>query len=235
MVHLKLTGKWGVKFLVLGLALLLMAGPAAGSRPFSDVPDWAYQSVKKLVDSGYLELYEDGTFQGKNSVDRYTLATVVAKLLVNMGEGVTPAGRDDVSLLRKLSNEFQNELVLLTVKDQELEKRLSKIEEEKLILAEDQTLTASGMKLLSNEAKALRGEISGLQSEVGAIAAQILEEKRRVDALELHLTSVHDTQAQQAKAIDDLNEQLAKEKKTNRLLLVIMGALGVAGIFLPGQ
>lgn len=228
MVHLKLTGKRVVKFLLVpGLVLLLLAGSVAGARPFSDVPDWAYQAVKKLVDGGYLELYEDGTFRGNNPADRYTLAMVVAKLLVNMGEGVAPASRDDLRLLRQLSNEFQNELVLLTIKDQELEKRLAKIEEERLILAEDQTLTTSGVKTLQEE-------LTDLQREVGAIAAQILEEKRRVDDLDLQLTAVQETQAQQAKAIADLNEQLAKEKRTNRLLLVIIGVLGVAGIFLPG-
>jgi len=209
-------------FLVPGLILFLLAGPAAGAaRPFSDVPDWAYQSVKKLVDNGYLALYEDGTFRGNDPVDRYTLAMVVAKLLVNIGEGTTPASRDDLKLLRQLSNEFQNELVLLTVKDQELEKRLSKIEKEKLILAEDQTLTTIDVKTL--------------REEVGSIAAQILEEKRRVDALDFRLTAVEENQTQQAKAIAELNAQLAKERQTNRLLLVILGVIGVAGIFLPGQ
>ena len=153
---------------------------------------------------------------------------VVAKLLVNMGEGAKPASGDDLRLLRQLSNEFQNELVLLTVKDQELEKRLSKIEEERLILAEDQTMTTSGMKTL-------REELSDSRKEVGAIAAQILEEKRRVDALDLRLTEVEEVQAQQADAIDALTAEWAKEKRTNRLLLVILGVIGVAGIFLPGQ
>ncbi len=205
------------------LILLLLATPVLGARPFSDVPEWAYQSVKKLVDSGYLELYEDGTFRGNNPVDRYTLATIIAKILVNIGEGTSSAGQEDVALLRKLSNEFQNELVLLTVKNKELEERLVKIEESKMILAEDQTKTASGMKLLSDE----------LQKEVSKIATDILNAKKRLDALESEFESVKTTQENQSQELESLRIQLSKEQRTNRILILIIGVLGVAGIFLP--
>ena len=233
MYHITLTSKWKLKVVVAVLTMLLIAVPVVAGRPFSDVPEWAYQAVKKLVDGGYLELYEDGTFQGNNAVNRYTLAMVVAKMLVNIGEGVTPAGREDVTLLRKLSNEFQNELVLLTVKNKELEERLSKIEEGKMILAEDQTKNTSGIKLLSDEAKALRGEIAALQSEITKIAADILKEKRQVDSLEEKFSNLESAQEKQSVAIDDLRVQLEKEKRTNRILTIILGILGVAGIFLP--
>lgn len=211
---------WSCKVSMIFLALLLLATPVLGAKPFSDVPEWAYQSVKKLVDGGYLELYEDGTFRGNNSVDRYTLATIIAKILVNIGEGTPSAGKEDVALLRKLSNEFQNELVLLTVKNKELEERLVKIEESKMILAEDQTKTTSGMKLLSDE----------LQKEVGKIATDILNEKRRLDALESEFESLKTSQSQE---IEKLRIQIKKEQRTNRILILILGVLGVAGIFLP--
>ena len=138
--------------------------------------DWAYQAVKKLVENGYLELYEDGTFRGNNPVDRHTFALVVAKLLTNFGEGAVRAGQDDVALLRKLSNEFQNELVLLTLKNKELEARLVQIEQGRLILAEDQTKNTAGMQALNAELNALRNQV-----------AQLLEEKNRLEARAGHL------------------------------------------------
>lgn len=212
----------GMKAVILSLCLLLLAGPALGaSRPYSDVPDWAYQAVKKLVDEGYLDLYEDGTFQGNNPVDRYTLAMVVAKLLAKLGEGSVRGGQEDVALLRKLSNEFQNELVLLTLKDKELEARLVQIEQGKLILAEDQTKNTSSIQLLSEEAQALRAEI-----------AELLKEKSRLEA-QLH--ALEKNQEKQAEELESLKTQLAQEKKTNRFLLLFVALVGAAGIFLPAH
>ncbi|HHT49467.1 MAG TPA: hypothetical protein GXZ98_09280 [Firmicutes bacterium] len=229
MKQLRWTSKWGMKTIVLGLCFLLTALPALGqSRPYSDVPDWAYQAVKKLVDNGYLELYEDGTFQGNNPVDRYTLALVVAKLLTSLGEGGIRGGQEDVALLRKLSNEFQNELVLLTLKNKELEARLVQIEQGKLILAEDQTKNTSSLQLLSAEAKGLRSEIVGLRSQV----AELLQEKNR---LEVQLYNLEKNQEKQKDKIESLQAELAQEKKTNRFLLLFVALIGVAGVFLPAQ
>lgn len=229
MRQLRWSNERGMKAVILGLCLLLIAGPALGqSRPYSDVPQWAYQAVKKLVDSGYLELYEDGTFQGNNPVDRYTLAMVVAKLLANFGEGPVRGGQEDVALLRKLSNEFQNELVLLTLKDKELEARLVQIEQGKLILAEDQTKNTTSIQTLSKEAKALRTEIVNLRSQV----AELLKEKNRLEA---QLYTLEKNQEKQKDAIESLKAELAQEKKTNRILLLFVALVGAAGIFLPAQ
>jgi len=218
-----------MKTAILSLCLLLAAVPALGaSRPYSDVPEWAYQAVKKLVDEGYLDLYEDGTFQGNNPVDRYTLAMVVAKLLTKFSEGSVRGSQDDVALLRKLSNEFQNELVLLTLKDKELEARLVQIEQGKLILAEDQTKNTSSIQMLSEETKALQEEIAGLQSQV----AELLKEKNR---LEGQLYTLEKKQDKQEEDIEKLKAELAQEKKTNRFLLLFVALVGAAGIFLPAQ
>ncbi|HBL37353.1 MAG TPA: hypothetical protein DD734_01345 [Firmicutes bacterium] len=225
MIHSRRASERWMKMLVLGLSFLLIAVPAwAQSRPYSDVPEWAYQAVKKLVDNGYLELYEDGTFQGNNAVDRYTLATVVARLLADFGDGVAQGGQEDVALLRRLSNEFQNELVLMTLKNKELEARLIQIEQGKMVLAEDQTKNTSGIKLLSEEAQALRVEIDGLRRQV----AELLKEKNRLDTLE-------ENQKKQEAALESLQAELNKEKRTNRIILLVLGVIGAAGIFLPAQ
>ncbi|HHW12320.1 MAG TPA: hypothetical protein GXX33_04885 [Firmicutes bacterium] len=222
MTLLRLTSKKWLSTVVLGLCFLLAAVPALGqNRAYSDVPDWAYQAVKKLVDNGYLELYEDGTFRGGNPVDRYTFAMVVAKLLTNFGEGVTRAGQDDVALLRKLSNEFQNELVLLTLKNKELEARLVQIEQGRLILAEDQTKNTAGMQALSNELKALRNQV-----------AQILAEKNQLEA---RLSTLETQQEEHQVELENLRAELEKERRTNRMLLIVLGLIGAAGIFLPAQ
>lgn len=222
MIQFRLTSKRWTKTVILSLCFLLIAVPVFGqNRPYSDVPEWAYQAVKKLVDSGYLELYEDGTFQGNNPVDRHTLALVVAKLLANFGEGVARGGQDDVALLRKLSNEFQNELVLLTLKNKELEARLVQIEQGKLILAEDQTKNTSGLQ-------ALQGEITGLRNQV----SELLKEKNRLEA---KLFTLEKNQEEQQITLESLQMELDKERRTNRILMIVLGIIGAAGIFLPSQ
>ncbi|NLM37816.1 MAG: hypothetical protein GX202_06790 [Firmicutes bacterium] len=215
MTLLRLTSKKWIPALILGLCFLLAAVPAlAQKRAYSDVPDWAYQAVKKLVDNGYLELYEDGTFRGSNPVDRYTFALVVAKLLTNLGEGVTRTGQDDVALLRKLSNEFQNELVLLTLKNKELEARLVQIEQGRLILAEDQTKSTTEMQALRNQ------------------VAQILAEKNQLEA---RLSAFEAQQEEHQVELENLRKELEQERRTNRMLLIVLGLIGAAGIFLPAQ
>lgn len=51
------------------------------TNPFADVPagHWAYNAVTKLVSSGINQGYSDGTFRGDRSINRYEVATMIAK------------------------------------------------------------------------------------------------------------------------------------------------------------
>ena len=91
------------------MTLLLLLGSfstpvtyAASNNPV-DVPadHWAYKAVKALIDKGYLQLYQDQTFQGDKPVDRFTLATVVAKVLNEIAIGQVGTSREDVMTLQK--------------------------------------------------------------------------------------------------------------------------------------
>ena len=105
-----------------------------------DVPTdhWAYQAVSELVSKGYLAVYGDGTFQGNKPVDRYTLASVIARLVDEVEEGRLPITAQDLEILRKLSTEFREEMVKWYQAKSALEERLvsqeknSKIVQEKL-------------------------------------------------------------------------------------------------------
>jgi hypothetical protein len=53
------------------LLMLLTANVALAANPTDVSPDhWAYQAVKTLIDKGYLQLYQDQTFEGNQPVDR---------------------------------------------------------------------------------------------------------------------------------------------------------------------
>ncbi|HEY8345093.1 MAG TPA: S-layer homology domain-containing protein [Bacillota bacterium] len=201
------------------LCVFLFSSPSfAKTTEIKDVPPnhWAYQAVRQLVEEGYLGLYEDGSFKGDSPVNRYTLAMVVSKILVEVGEGTTVTNPQDVELIRKLSNEFRNELVLLTIEHKALEERLKKIEESKLILAEDQTQATSNIRMLSGEAKKL-------QAEVAKIAAEILQDKARITMLE----EKYETQARLLEEQSQEIKALQEEVSNNRLYMILIGLAGI--------
>ena len=120
-------------FLVLVLVISCTVQPVLAS--VTDVPrdHWAYQAVISLVNRGFLATYEDGSFQGTNPVDRYTLAVTVARILDEIEAGRVMGSQSDIDLLRDLSNEFRTELVQFYADKQLLEKNVD--ETQKLGLA----------------------------------------------------------------------------------------------------
>ncbi|QTL98079.1 hypothetical protein GM661_08875 [Iocasia frigidifontis] len=70
------------KFLI-AMLLVLALTASAFAASFADVPSshWAYQAVNKLIASGILSGYPDGTFKGQNNLSRYEIAVVVARVL----------------------------------------------------------------------------------------------------------------------------------------------------------
>lgn len=103
----------GVKIgLLLGILLVAAAGVGM-AQTVRDVPPnhWAYEAVMELVNRGYVPV-EDGQFRGDQPADRFTLATVVARILREIETGaVQPQSRQDVELLRSVVTEFREELV----------------------------------------------------------------------------------------------------------------------------
>ncbi|HVK07100.1 MAG TPA: S-layer homology domain-containing protein [Armatimonadaceae bacterium] len=145
-------------------SVALAAAPAFAQQApasFADVPTdhWAYASVEKLRDAGIVIGYPDGTYGGKRAMTRYEFAVAIARLLDKVGTGAQPidaytkaeadalfakksdlagfATKADVDELRRLVDEFKNELATLgqqintiNTKLADLEKRVSAIEEE---------------------------------------------------------------------------------------------------------
>lgn len=163
------------------LLLLLLAGqPAWGQIADLQPGHWAYDAVKKLVDKGYLQLYDDGTFRGTYPVDRFTLAMVVAKLLIAMEEGPEPADLADVELLRKLTNEFRSELVLLAAKDEELAARVRQLEEKHLVLSEELTRSIAGQREeIDRLLQPLQADYARMESELLQLRRDLEKEKQK--------------------------------------------------------
>ena len=97
------------------LGALAVSAVLTGStyaNPFSDVPagHWAYGAVNSVVESGMMKGYPQGIFKGKETVNRYQMATIISRLLKRSG------GSNDADVRRtldRLGEEFMDELDLI--------------------------------------------------------------------------------------------------------------------------
>lgn len=126
-------------------AVLLLAAPVFAQGPFTDVPTdhWAYDAVNELQKDGILIGYPDGTFAGKRTITRYEFAVAIARLAQMMpgqpgATGISKADveamlndyakksdlpappqnmatKADVDAIRKLVDEFRDEIAALGV------------------------------------------------------------------------------------------------------------------------
>jgi opacity protein-like surface antigen len=100
----------------------------AATNPFMDVPlnHWAYDAIGHLAAQGILSGYPDGTYKGKQPTTRYEMASALARALAAVD--VTKARKQDVEMLKRLVIEFKDELDALGVKVDQLDKRVSVVE-----------------------------------------------------------------------------------------------------------
>ncbi len=130
---------------ILLVAVMVLSTIVATATPFKDVPfsHWAYDAVNKLSAKGILQGYPDGTFKGKQTVTRYALAMVTAKMLANVeqmletGIGSNLVTKSDLQTLEKLTVEFADELALLGVKVTALEDDMQVVKEDVSMLKRD--------------------------------------------------------------------------------------------------
>jgi hypothetical protein len=156
------------------IALGVMAQPVfaaantAGNNAPVDVPasHWAYKAVKLLIDKGYLQLYQDQTFQGDRPVDRYTLANTVAKILIDSASGQTGINKDDLSILKSLINEFHDELIAIIAKNNEQDLRLDVLEQKDVIANQELIEVRAELLKLQNEVAELRTKLQELETEL---------------------------------------------------------------------
>ncbi len=149
--------------LLFGIAVPVMA---ADSNP-SDVPSshWAYKAVKTLIDKGYLQLYQDQTFQGDKPVDRYTLAVIVSKILNEIASGQVGTNKEDMALIKSLTNEFRDEFVGVNSKNNIYMKKLDNLSKEQTVMQDDITRLTYEQVQLQKEAQQMLADIQNIKEE----------------------------------------------------------------------
>lgn len=133
------------KTLILTVFSLVFAVSYAFSVTLVDVPSghWAEDAVQKLVDSGLVEGYPDGTYKGDRPMTRYEYAMVVSRMMDKMdaelcakddpdcaGGGITEEQLNELKdIVEKLAAEFKDEIEALKVKVDENTTKIAGIED----------------------------------------------------------------------------------------------------------
>jgi hypothetical protein len=169
-----------VGLVVFSLLVIFSANSMAANSPSDVSPShWAYQAVKVMIDKGYLQLYQDKSFQGEKPVDRYTLAVVISKILNEIAVGRVGSTKEDVELLRKLTNEYWNELVEMSIKESQSSKRMERLSKQDQIFKEDLTQTMVMVQKLTAEQILLQKEVQQILDEIQTLSMRVkqLEEE----------------------------------------------------------
>lgn len=171
-----------VSIIFVTIVLLLLSARLVGAdNTPTDVPTshWAYKAVKLLIDKGYLQLYQDQTFQGDKPVDRYTLAVIVAKIMNEIASGQTGTSKEDIALIKSLSNEFRDELVGVSSKSNLFMKKMDEVLKEQKIIKEDLTRTNDEQGKLREEVQKMIADIQSLKDQNTKLKADL--ERLRAD------------------------------------------------------
>ncbi|WP_291428858.1 S-layer homology domain-containing protein [Deinococcus sp.] len=111
-----------------GVAAAQTAAPASAPQvpALTDVPagHWAKDAIDKLVSTGIILGYPDGTFRGTQNLTRYEAAVIIARLLDQVKTGEVNPGTMDPETLTALQNAIQElaaDLAALGVRVSDLE------------------------------------------------------------------------------------------------------------------
>lgn len=231
--------------LLVSLGILLLAvGPALAdaTKPTDVPPDhWAYKAVVSLVEKGYLTYYQDGSFRGDQPIDRFNLAVIVAKILNEIAVGNKTSSKEDITLLRKLTTEFQDELVALSTKVNLFDDRLTYLEngykvaqddsarnenDIQALKDQDQQLHEQDKQLLEQD-RQLQEQAKQFQEQAKQLVAQILTLTKRVEDLE----GKDKLQDKDIGAIRDRLGNVETDVKKLKTWNVITTILAIIGLF----
>lgn len=202
---------------VFALLVGLAGAAAAETTPKDIAPDHpAYKAVVGLVEKGYLGLYQDGTFQGTHPADRYTLASVVGKILADIQSGKLTLPAEEMKTLRQLATEFRAELVELAGRVNAQGQAQEKISSDVAILREDGTRVLgeiyqmqSHLTQVDADLGKLNGDLTKLASEFETVRVETAKAHERTTAVEGRLAADDQATAEQDSRLAALESKLS--------------------------
>ena len=200
--------------LIVSLVFVIIFSISVSAVELQDVPKdhWAYNSVNKLIEKGYLTLHEDGTFKGNNKVSRYELAVLIARILEDIQQNDTEVTQKDAESLRKLSLEFREELVDLAKKQDNLFAEVKKVKQNNIVQTEEIGKT--------------KEKIDGIEKEISNIINNIIELRELEEEVNGLTEKINSQQTTMEKLQQQLNDKTKMIKKVNKELNTIAGEVG---------
>lgn len=200
------------KLLCILILLIMFPVFTSAAQPPNDVnkTDPAYELILKVLDSGLMEGYPDGSFRGKQVVDRNEMALFVARLIDVLSElekdnavfmqaektalkTDNPMVKELLSLVSQLQTEFETELVKISDRYYNLKLDYGKLEE---ALQNLELMQQGLVQRLEDQQK----QIQSLEQGVDAIKDINLE----VDSLRKDVLSLRQEVTDQSKTIKSL-------------------------------
>ena len=173
---------------------------------------WAYDSVKKLINKGYLSLYQDNTFRGNKSVSRYELAEIVARILEEMNSTSGSVEEMDINTIRKLTVEFRQELVEVIDKQDAFGKRIKELEKNQIVIKEDMARKQQQIDELIDQLIVLKE----LKNDMKTNKKNIAELENKVEQVEKEMEKGLSTNVSELnKDLSKLNEEISNLKATD--------------------
>lgn len=144
--------------------------------------NWAYKAVQKMVQRGYLALYEDETFRGSLPVSREVFAAALSKLIDQIESGEIGAGSGDAGDLRKSLNEFKKEISDYESRTKVVGDRIAEIERGHSItdksLTDTVVDTRKGFDQAASERERLSRDLGILNDDLKTLNAELEKERK---------------------------------------------------------
>lgn len=170
-----------------------LAAPAFAETTIKDVPvdHWAYHAVNTVVSKGYLTVFEDGTFQGTRAVDRYSLASVIARLLEDIEVTRVRGTTGDLAAIGDLRTRFEEDLATWYADQQGLRDSVKRVEENALVAEERVSRVVAAQVAMEEQVEAIRRELaayhSALQSLEDLLDQRMAQQRGDLGDLSLNL------------------------------------------------
>lgn len=193
-----------VSSLIVLLFIFTIFSVSVDAAEIKDISEdhWAYDSVQKLIDRGYLTLYEDDTFKGENKVSRYELATILARMLDDLQTSDVQITEDDTDEIRKLSLEFRDELVEIAKKQDNILNNVESVKEKNVVQTESigenrEKLNTNKKEITNiietiNELKNLSNEVEKLNKDLKSQNVTINNLEEKLEEYDKEITTIND-------------------------------------------
>lgn len=173
------------KVLTFTTALLLFAVVSARAVEIKDVPPnhWAYQSIQKLVEKGYIAIYDDKTFRGDQAVSRTVFAAALAKLIDDIESGKVKMSGSDAREVQKLGEEFASDMADYEARIAKLEKRIADIESGEVVVQTDISKTTVEFRdkydELMAENEQIKRDMGILEDQLKTLSNELASESKK--------------------------------------------------------